>query len=351
VSALEAVVEVAVGTFSLDCALEGSEGEVIALVGPNGAGKTTLLRALAVLVPLDRGRIVLAGTVLDDPAAGVLVPAEQRKVGVVFQDGLLFPHLTVAANVAFGLRAAGTRRREADRLGAAWLERMGLADRAGDRPGQLSGGEAQRVALARALATEPKLLLLDEPLAALDAPARVDVRRYLAAHLRLVPGVSIVVTHDPVDALTLGDRVVVVEDGRVVQSGSAADIVTRPRSAYVADLVGTNLYRGVADGRTVRTDSGATLTTRVRTTGPVCAAVHPRAVAVHTARPVGTPRNVWPAQVRHLERLTDRVRVDLHGELPVVAEVTPAAVDELGLREGAEVWVAVKASEVDVYEA
>jgi molybdate transport system ATP-binding protein len=205
--------------------------------------------------------------------------------------------------------------------------------------------------LARALATDPALLLLDEPLAALDASTRSEVRRDLAVHLRAFAGVPVLVTHDPVDALALADRIVVLEGGRIAQVGTASDIVARPRSDYVAELIGTNLFRGTGEGNAVRTDGDALLVAASAVRGPVLATVHPRAVAVHLHRPDGTPRNVWAARVRHVERLTDRVRVVLEGELPIVAEVTPAAVAELDLREGTDVWAAVKATEVDVYEA
>ena len=348
---LDAHVVVHRGTLALDCALTVADGEVVAIVGPNGAGKTTFLRALAGLTPLDAGRIELAGAVVDDPALDVFVGPERRRVGMVFQDNQLFPHLSATENVAFGPRSAGVSRRDATARAEAWLDRMGLAGRGDDRPAQLSGGEGQRVALARALASEPAMLLLDEPLAALDASTRVEVRRDLGVHLRAFAGVPIMVTHDPVDALALADRIVVLESGAVVQVGTADEIVARPRSAYVADLVGTNLYRGSASGGVVHADGGGTITAATAVDGRVCATVHPRSVALHTGPPDGTPRNVWQVRVTHVERLTDRVRVQLAGAIGIVAEVTPAAVDDLGLREGAEVWAAVKATDVDVYEA
>jgi molybdate transport system ATP-binding protein len=347
---LDASILVQRGALRLECDLTAADGEVVAVVGPNGAGKTTLLRALAGLTPIDAGRIELDDTVVDDPGAGVFVTPERRRVGVVFQDGQLFPHLSAAENVAFGLRATGMARRDATARAEGWLDRLGLAGRGGDRPAQLSGGEGQRVALARALASEPAVLLLDEPLSALDATTRVSVRRDLGVHLRAFAGVPILVTHDPVDALALAERIVVLEAGRVVQQGTADEIVARPRSAYVAELVGTNLYRGMASAGVVDTGSDR-ITTATTVSGPVCATVHPRAVALHVRPPEGTPRNVWPVRVTHVERLADRVRVQLAGRLGIVAEVTPAAVDALGLREGAEVWAAVKATEVDVYEA
>ena len=347
---LLAEIGVSVGTFRLECEVAAGGNEIVAVVGPNGAGKTTLLRVLAGLVPLDSGRISLGPTVLDDPAAGIFVVPEDRRVGVVFQDGALFPHLSAVDNVAFGLRARGTSRAVADRTATAWLTRLGLGARTGDRPGTLSGGQAQRVALARALAAEPDMVLLDEPLTGLDAATRDTVRRDLAVHLRSFAGVRLVVTHDAVDALALADRIVVLEAGRVTQSGTAADIVARPRSAYVADLVGTNLYRGHAEAGAVRVDADAVIVTATSgPAGPVYVVVHPRAVSLHRHRPDGTPRNVWPGRVRHLERLADRVRVQVDGALSVVAEVTPAAVEDLGLAEGVEVWAAVKATEVDVY--
>ena len=339
------------GELTLDVTLDVREGETVAVLGPNGAGKTTLLSALAGLVPLARGSIVLGGDVLDDPAANVYVPPERRPVGVVFQRGLLFPHLTALDNVAFGPRARGMGKAEARRQAAAWLQRVGLADRAGARPAALSGGQAQRVALARALVTEPTLLLLDEPLSALDAAVRADVRRDIQRHVASFPGVRVVVTHDPVEAAALADRVVVLEHGRVVQAGTPAELAARPRTPYVAQLAGTNLFRGVSRAHVIELDGGGQLVSTAAGHGPVLAVVHPRAVAISVTHPEGSPRNVWSGTIDTIDVLDDRCRVRVRGAVPIVAEVTPAAVSDLGLAGGRAVWVSVKATEVDVYPA
>ncbi len=322
--------------------LRAHVGETVVVVGPNGAGKTTLLRSLAGLQPCD-GRIVLDGADL------TAVPAEARSVGYVFQDHVLFPHLSARDNVAFGLRCRGRSRREARADAERWLARVGLADHASARPDALSGGQSQRVALARALAVSPRLLLLDEPLSALDATTRVSTRRDLARHLRAHDGVRLVVTHDPLDALALGDRLVVLEAGRVVQEGTVDDIRVRPRSRYVADLVGVNLFRGPATGGVVQLGD-AVLVAAEAVDGDVFAVIHPHAVALHRSRPEGTPRNVWPGTVAALDREGDRVRVTLAGAVPLSADVTPAAVSALGLAPGVAVWASVKATEVAIYE-
>ena len=214
--------------FRLELDLQARPGEVVALLGPNGAGKTTALRVLAGL--LDGGAVVLDGRRLD------ALPPEQRRVGLVPSDGLLLPHLSALDNVAYGPRARGARRRAARRRALQELDRLGLADRADARPRELSGGQAQRVALARALASDPDLLLLDEPLAALDALTRAAVRRDLRTRLAAVERPVVLVTHDPTDALVLADRVVVLEDGGVVQTGAPADVLRRPQTPYVAGL-------------------------------------------------------------------------------------------------------------------
>jgi molybdate transport system ATP-binding protein len=347
---LEARVGITLGALALDAALDAEAGETVVLLGPNGAGKTTLLRVLAGLLALDAGRVAVDGDVLDDPATGTWTPTERRPIAFVFQDHALFPHLSALENVAFGLRARGVRRRDAQRRARAWLERVGVASHAGARPRSLSGGQAQRVALARALVVEPRVLLLDEPLAALDASARIDTRRELRRHLEAHGGVRVVVTHDPVDAMTLGHRVVVLDAGRVVQAGPLAQLRERPRSRYVADLVGVNLYRGEADGQRIRLSHGE-LVAAGHSRGKVFAVVHPRAVALHRREPEGTPRNVLAGTVEHLDVEGDRVRVIVGGAVPVTAEVTPAAVSELGLREGTPVWASVKATEITVYPA
>ncbi|MFC4107657.1 ABC transporter ATP-binding protein [Micromonospora zhanjiangensis] len=339
------------GGFRLDVRLRIGAGEVVALLGPNGAGKTTALRALAGLTPLAAGHVRLAGRTVDEPDRRVWVPAERRRIGVVFQDYLLFPHLTALDNVAFGPRRHGATRRVARERAAGWLARVGLADRAGHRPRQLSSGQAQRVALARALAVEPDLLLLDEPLAALDAGTRLDTRAQLHRHLTAHPGATLLVTHDPLDALVLADRLVIVENGRVVQEGPAATITARPRTDYVARLVGLNLYRGVGAGHTVRLADGFGLAVADPVRGDAFVAFRPAAVALHPERPAGSPRNAWPATIAGVQRHGDNVRVQLAGPVDAAADVTPAAASQLRLVPGQRIWAAVKATDTHAYPA
>ncbi|MGI5236785.1 ABC transporter ATP-binding protein [Dactylosporangium sp. CA-139066] len=338
------------GNFRLDAQLRIAAGEVVALLGPNGAGKTTALRALAGLEALTGGHIALDGRDLDRPANRLWIPPETRAIGVVFQDYLLFPHLTALDNVAFGPRRHGRDRRAARIEALAWLGRVGLEDFARRKPRQLSGGQAQRVALARALAVQPRLLLLDEPLAALDAGTRADTRAELQRHLADHPGATLLVTHDPLDALVLADRLVILEAGAVVQEGGAAEITARPRTEYVARLVGLNLYRGRADGHAVDV-GGVALTAADALRGDAFVAFPPSAVALHPARPDGSPRNAWPATIAGIQRHGDNLRIQLAGALPVAADVTPAAAAHLELMPGREVWVAVKAAETRAYPA
>ncbi|MFG3707032.1 ABC transporter ATP-binding protein [Micromonospora sp. NPDC047670] len=338
------------GGFRLDVPLRVAAGEVVALLGPNGAGKTTALRALAGLLPLTAGHLTLDGVDLDRPGRA-WTPTERRPVGVVFQDYLLFPHLSALDNVAFGPRRHGADRRAARETARAWLDRVGLAAHAHRRPRQLSGGQAQRVALARALAVAPALLLLDEPLAALDARTRLDTRAELHRHLAAHAGATLLVTHDPLDALVLADRLVIVEEGRVVQEGDAATVTTRPRTDYVARLVGLNLHRGRARGHRVRVADGLTLTVADRLDGDAFVAFRPSAVALHPSRPEGSPRNTWAATVVGVQRHGDNLRVRLDGPIGVAADVTPAAAAQLRLAPGQPVWAAVKAAETHAYPA
>ncbi len=337
--------------FVLDIDLDVAPGEVVALLGPNGAGKSTTLRALAGLLPLDEGSVRIGDTVVEDTAQGLRTPPDRRRVGVVFQDYLLFPHLDVRENVAFGLRAAGTRRDEARRRADAWLARVGVSEHATARPGRLSGGQAQRVALARALVTTPDLLLLDEPLAALDAGTRVEVRADLRRHLAGYAGATVVVTHDALDAMVLAHRLVVLDRGNVVQQGTPREVATRPRSDYVASLVGLNLLRGQAVEDRVTLSGGATLTSVGRATGEVFVAFAPAAVTLHRVRPESSARNCWPGVVDAIESHGDTVRVAVDGQVPLLCDVTRLAVADLALTPGVAVWASVKATETTVYPA
>jgi molybdate transport system ATP-binding protein len=344
------------GSFRLEVDFRVAPGEVLGVLGPNGAGKSTLLRALAGLIALSSGRISLDDTLLDEPVTNTFLSAEERPVGLVFQNYRLFPHLSVRDNVAFAARSTGVKKRPAGHRADEWLGRLGIRELGDRKPRQLSGGQAQRVALARALAAEPGLLLLDEPLAALDARTRLEVRAELRRHLADFPGPTLLVTHDPLEAMVMTDRLLVIEDGQIVQEGRPAEVARRPATQYIARMVGLNLYAGIRiDATTVALDDGGTLVAPPDS-GEACIgartllALRPSAISLHTRQPGrASPRNVWTGTIAGLELLVDRVRVQVEGSPPALVDITPAAVAELDLTAGAEVWLSAKATDVDVY--
>ena len=348
------------GTFRLDIDLSIKPGEVLGVIGPNGSGKTTLLRALAGLTPITDGRISLGDQILDSTQPTVFVAPERRPIGFVFQNYRLFPHLNVRDNVAFSPRCRKTRQRQSRLIADHWLDRLGLTDLGARKPAELSGGQAQRVALARALAADPGLLLLDEPLAALDAKTKLEIRGVLRRHLTEFPGATLLVTHDPLEAMVMTDRLIVIEDGRIVQRGDPTAVARRPATQYVARLVGLNLYHGTLDdsGHITLDDNAGNLiaTHPLPADGPpadrVLVAIRPNAIAVHTARPDHfSPRNVWPGTVTGLELLTDRVRAQITGTPCALVDLTPDAVAELELIDGKHVWLSTKATDLEIYPA
>ena len=344
--------------FTLDVDLTLPAGETVAVVGPNGAGKSTLVALLAGLVRPDRGSVRLADRALDGD--GVHVPPRDRAIGVAFQDRRLFPSLTALENVAFPLRARGVRADEARERARAMLERMGAADRAGALPATLSGGEQQRVALARALVARPELLVLDEPLAALDVRAHAEIRSLLARELAAFPGVRILVSHDPVDAMTLAERVVILEAGRVVQVGTPDEVRDAPATPWAADLVGLNRFRGRLEplepgaGRLLVEDGGEVIVAwpaDLPTTAHdgVTALLRPSDVALSLTAPTsGSARNMLRGRIHSIAVETERARVRVDATPAVVAEITLGSVQRLRLTADAEVWVTFKAVELRV---
>ena len=346
-SDLDARVVVRRRDHTLDVALTARHGDVVAVIGPNGAGKSTLVRALAGIEPLTEGHVVVDGSSWEGPAGRLEV--RRRRVGVVFQDELLFPHLTALGNAAFGPRSRGLRRREAEAAALDWLARFGIEDLAGRRPAQLSGGQAQRVSIARALAGHPRLLLLDEPLSALDVGVAMALRLELARHLADFDGMTVLVTHDALDVMTLASRVVVLDGGRVAQEGTPAEVARRPRTEHVARLVGLNVLRGTSTGTLVRLADGSSLVTATAAHGEVNACFTPAAVTLTLEEPTGSARNRWPGTVVSASPHGEAVRVHVDAVTGLLADVTPASAGALGLAPGRRVWATVKATEVQVY--
>jgi molybdate transport system ATP-binding protein len=341
------------GAFRLEAAFAVRDGETLVLVGPSGAGKSTCLALAAGLLWPDAGRVACGGEVWCDVARGVGVPAERRRVGLLFQDYALFPHLTVRENVRYGPAA---RRRAPAAVAAAasrWIERLGLRDLEDRGVGALSGGERQRVALARALAAEPRVLLLDEPFGSLDVATRGAVRSELRALLAGCGLPSVLVTHDAVDALAFGDRIAVLEQGRVSQLGTRADLLAEPRSAFVAELAGLNLYRvELAAGRGLKAARAAGVTFHVLAddrSGPALLAFAPSEVALSAHRNPGSAQNAFAGRVKELLPMPDRVRVVLDVGVVLAAEVTREAAASLGIVPGRRLWAEVKATAIRVY--
>ena len=351
IGALDTHIAVDRDPWRLDVELHVPGGGVLALLGPNGAGKTTVLRVIAGLLQAARGHVTVGGRSWEDTTAGVRLAAEQRSLGIVFQDYLLFPTMSARDNVAFGLRAKGWDKARARAHADTWLARVGLLDHATHRPHDLSGGQAQRVALARALATTPEVLLLDEPLAALDAGTRMSVRSDLRRHLAEFDGATVLVTHDPLDALVLADQVAVIEAGRIVQTGTPQEITRHPRTRYVAQLVGLNLLVGNATGTRVRLQDGTELITSEPHDSEVFVVARPTSIAVHRDMPHGSPRNVWAGVVSTVEQHGDLVRLFVAGPPDVIVDVTTHAMAELRLGVAEPVWLSIKATDLTVYDA
>jgi molybdate transport system ATP-binding protein len=331
----------------VDLALDVADGETVAVLGPNGAGKSTTLAVIAGLLRPDEGRVVLDDRVLTGD--GTWVAPHDRHIATLAQDPLLFPHLTVLDNVAFGPRSARQPRRTARETAARWLDEVGAGELRDRRPAQLSGGQAQRVAIARALAAEPRLLLLDEPMAALDVAVQPALRQTLR---RVLEGRSVLlVTHDVLDALLLADRVVVLEGGRIVEHGRAAAVLTHPRSAFAARIAGLNLVTGTWRDGAVHAAGGVEVAGLPTDPAPLpgstaVAVFRPSAVSVFREPPGGSPRTSLPVTVTELEPHGDQVRVRA-GDL--AAEITVHAAADLDLAPGTRVVFSVKASEVVVY--
>ncbi|MCA9292983.1 MAG: ABC transporter ATP-binding protein [Phycisphaerales bacterium] len=351
---LDVSIQVQRSSFTLDTSFSVAPGEIAVIVGPNGSGKSTLVSALCGLTPLASGTIKLNGRTLTHNRT--TVAPRDRRIGAVFQDRLLFPRMTVLQNVAFGRRALGDSRKNAGRAAHHWLERLGIGALAARRASSLSGGEAQRVALARALACEPDLLVLDEPLSALDMQARPELRRLLGEILASFPGIKLVITHDPLEAMALADRLLVLESGTIAQIGTPEAIRQRPRGAYAASLVGVNLIRGVlrrdATRSLVVTEQGAelvTASTDLANDTPVFASVHPRAILLSRERPATSARNAFAGSVRAVDQLDGRVRVLMDAGPAWTAEITPTAAAELDLTLDTSIWVSFKATELTVY--
>jgi molybdate transport system ATP-binding protein len=341
--------ETTVGELELAVVLEVAAGQCLALAGPSGAGKTSLLRVVAGLLRPERGRVTADGETWLDTDTGVDLPPERRRCGYVFQEYALFPHLSAWQNVAYPLHGVprGERRRRAVEL----LDRFGLGARVDDHPRTLSGGERQRVALARVLARDPGVLLLDEPLSALDARTRAGAARELAGVLRDLAVPALLVTHDFAEAAQIGDRVGVIDAGRVIQEGTPTELAAAPRSAFVADFTGAVVLTGVAgagsDGLTrVELDGGGTVTSTDIGEGPVAVSVYPWEIAIEPvgAEPHGSAQNRLAAEVLSITTVGNRVRLGLAGSQPLAAEITRGSAERLGLQAGAQVIATWKAA-------
>lgn len=335
----------------VDVTLDVPAGQTVAILGPNGSGKSTVLSVIAGILRADAGRATLDADTLFDAADDTWRAPHERGAGLLAQDPLLFPHLSVLDNVAFGPRSTGTSRAASHELARRWLSEVDAIELVDRKPAGLSGGQAQRVAIARALAAEPRLLLLDEPMAALDITVVPAMRQVLR---RVLDGRSaVIVTHDVLDALLLADQVIVMEAGRIVEQGPTKDVLSRPRSTFGAGIAGLNLARGVVESDAIRTPSGLLVAGlhegESLTSGASAVAVFsPGAVSVHRDRPTGSPRNVFQATIRELEPRGSQIRIQTD---EISADVTAPAVAELDLLPGTEVFLAIKASEVAIYRA
>ena len=342
--------------FELEIGFEARPAETLVIIGPSGCGKTTTLNLIAGLMDPDEGRIAVGDRVLCDTSDGAGVPAEQRHVGYVFQEFALFPHMTVAENVGYGLRARGRPKGEIRGKVEEVLRLVGIEGLKDRRPGALSGGERQRAALARAIGCDAEILLLDEPLGSLDAQTRNQVRGELKGLLRVVGRIAIMVTHDYIDALTFGDKICVLDRGKVLQMGGREELLRHPKSRFVAELTGVNFLEGTISSERREGlaeiwvgDTCLYAAVNREEMGDTLAAFFPSDVAISLEAPATSARNVFRSQILEVIHLGDKVRLSLNGALPMCAEITANALEALALKEGDQVYASVKATAIKTY--
>lgn len=342
--------------FALQIEFDARPGETLVIIGPSGCGKTTTLNLIAGLVSPDEGRIAVNGTVYLDSAARISVPADKRGVGYVFQDFALFPHLTVAENVAYPLQARRRPRHEVTAKVDEVLALLGISHLKTRRPPRLSGGERQRVALARAIACDAKILLLDEPLGSLDAQTRNHVRGELQRMLRLVGRITVMVTHDYVDALTFGDRICVLDKGRVLQIGTREELLLRPKSRFVAELTGVNFFEGAVEDceheglAHIRVgECSLYANCDEQGAGNTLVAFFPSEVTISRSEPATSARNIFHSKIQEIIHMGDKVRLSLNSSLPMCAEISAAALQDLEVGTGDMVYASLKATAIKTY--
>ncbi len=350
---LRARVTLSRGAFHFDAELEVGKGEVLALVGPSGAGKSTCICAIAGLVELESGQVMLGDDVWCDTKLGIDRPPHERRVGFVHQDYALFPHLSVLHNVVYGARARGVSRTVARQRASEWLGRLNMAGCDNRSVSELSGGQRQRIALARALVSGAEALLLDEPFGSLDVSTRNSVRRELGEFLREVELPTVFVTHDPTDALAMAHRIAILEEGRVSQLGACDELVARPKTPFVADLFGLNFYRGELSAgpglREARVENVVFHVSSNAGAGPIALAFPPSAVTLFPEKPAGSARNTFQGIVREISPLPEKLRVVLDCGVMVVADVVREAAASLHLARGQTMWASIKATAIQVY--
>lgn len=350
---LEANVQARAGRFEVACELAVEAGKAVALVGASGAGKTTVLRALAGLVHPQSGRVSCDGACWYDADRGIFLTPQDRSCGMVFAEYALFRHMSALENVCFGLRALGSGRAMAQTKARELMVLFDIESLASRRASTLSSGEMQRVAIARALATSPQVLLLDEPLSAVDVERRAPIRASILRHIEEAGIAIVVVTHDPIEALLFARDLIVMEGGAVVQRGRAPDLRERPKSRYVAAFAGVNLYEGMAKpetgGISTVAVNGAELAVIGRWEGRVAIVVDPDAVVLSKDKPRSSARNCLEGPVVQAYAEGNAVRVSIASTPPVIARISQKSAAELDVKPGAFLYASFKAGEVRVH--
>lgn len=343
-SALKLDGQSVLGSTPLEYSFQVEEGEHLVVIGQNGAGKSALLRILAGLLPLTKGTLSIDKQIVDSPVENIFLPPHKRPTVLQLQTGAVFPHLNVAKNIAYPLRQMKTESKKIRKAVEETLERFQLSEIRNRLPHTLSGGQLSRVALARSIAANPRILLLDEPTSSID----IEASSWIDEFLKDLRTTLILVSHDPVEAFVIGQRILVVDNGRIIQKGTPADVSTQPANSWVAKFLNLNILTASASGFEAKIDGGGSLRLAEKWNERVNISFPSSAISLYTNPPDGSPRNVWEVTVKTLHSDGEIVRVGIEGPFEATAIITQESLDHLDLRLGTKCWAAIKANEINV---